>query len=595
MAQRHDYKLNSQRTDAAEMQHREEGYPLMRGPRDFGLVGIDQQRRCIAGNGVLVHHDLDHVLQRRQVEHGVEQRVLQYRAQSPRAGLAVERAPGDRFQRGFAHLQLDALHAEHLLELLEQRVLGLGQDLDQRDLVELLQRRDHRQPAHELGNEAVLDQVLGLHLAQHLGDVLAVVARAHLGAEADAALLRARADDLVEPVERAAAHEQDVGGVDLHELLVGVLAPALRRHRRDGALDQLEQRLLHALARDVAGDRGVVGLARDLVDLVNVDDTALRLLDVVVAFLQQLLDDVLDVLADVAGLGEGGGVRHHEGDVEQACQRLREQRLARAGGADQQDVRLGELDVVVLGERLQPLVVVVDRDRQDFLRDILADHVLVEYGADLLGHRQVRLRPLRPVIALGLLADDVVAELDALVADEHRGARNELAHLVLALAAERAVEQFLAADLIGHRLPLSPRNSFYAFGPACQNLVHDTVAERLLAAEEIVAVRVPLDGLQVLPGVLGEDLVQLRLAVQYLPRVYLDVRGLPLEAAQRLVDHHARVRQAEALALGAGREQQRAHAGRLADAQRGDGGLHELHGVVDRQPVRDRSARRVDV
>jgi hypothetical protein len=42
---------------------------------------------------------------------------------------------------------------------------------------------------------------------------------------------------------------------------------------------------------------------------------------------------------------------------------------------------------------------------------------------------------------LELFADDVVAELDALVADEHGRAGNELAHLVLALAAERAVEQ----------------------------------------------------------------------------------------------------------------------------------------------------------
>ena len=75
-------------------------------------------------------------------------------------------------------------------------------------------------------------------------------------------------------------------GVDLQEVLLRVLAPALRRHVRDGAFDDLEQRLLHALARDVAGDRRVVALARDLVDLVDVDDAALRALDVVVGVLQ---------------------------------------------------------------------------------------------------------------------------------------------------------------------------------------------------------------------------------------------------------------------------------------------------------------------
>ncbi len=152
------------------------------------------------------------------------------------------------------------------------------------------------------------------------------------------------------PGERAAADEQDVGGVDLQELLLRMLAPALRRHRGDGALDELQQRLLHALARDVARDRRVVGLARDLVDLVDVDDAGLRLLDVVVALLQQLLDDVLDVLADVAGLGERRGIGDRERHIQQPRQRLGQQRLAAAGRADQQDVALGELDLV-LGAR----------------------------------------------------------------------------------------------------------------------------------------------------------------------------------------------------------------------------------------------------
>ena len=62
--------------------------------------------------------------------------------------------------------------------------------------------------------------------------------------------------------------------------------------------------------------RGVVALARDLVDLVDVDDAALRLLDVVVGVLQQVDDDVLDVLADVAGLGQVGGVGDGERHVE---------------------------------------------------------------------------------------------------------------------------------------------------------------------------------------------------------------------------------------------------------------------------------------
>ena len=204
--------------------------------------------------------------------------------------------------------------------------------------------------------------------------IFARSARRHraVGAEADRALADPLLDDLLQPVERAAADEQHVRRVDLDEVLVGVLPAALGRHVGDRALEDLEQRLLDALARDVAGDRRVVGLARDLVDLVDVDDPALGARDVEVRRLDQAQQDVLDVLADVAGLGERGRVRDAERDVEDARERLREQRLARAGGPDEQDVGLLELDVVDVAARVDPLVVVVDGDREDLLRLLLA-------------------------------------------------------------------------------------------------------------------------------------------------------------------------------------------------------------------------------
>ncbi len=315
-------------------------------------VAIDDVGLGGALDHAVVDHDLGHVAQRRQVVHGVEQHVLQDGAQAARAGLALHGLARHGPQRLVPELELRAFHLEQLAVLLGERVLRLGQDRHQRRLVELIERRHHRQAADEFRNQAELDQILGLDVVEHVLAVRLGVGAAHLGGEADAALLRAVQDDLLEPRERAAADEQDIGGVDLQELLLRMLASALRRHRGDRALDELEQRLLHALARDVARDRRVVGLARDLVDLVDVDDARLRLLDVVVALLQQLLNDVLDVLADVAGLGQRGGIGDRERHVQQPRQGLGQQRLAAAGRADQQDVALGELDLVLLARAL---------------------------------------------------------------------------------------------------------------------------------------------------------------------------------------------------------------------------------------------------
>src|SRR6185295_3694834 len=125
---------------------------------------------------------------------------------------------------------------------------------------------------------------------EHQADVLAVVLAANLCAEADPALLRARTDDFVESVESAPTDEQDVGRIDLYEFLIWVLTSTLWRNRRNGSFDQLQQRLLHAFARNIPGNRRVIGFARDFVDLVDVNDPALGFIDVVVALLQQFLN-----------------------------------------------------------------------------------------------------------------------------------------------------------------------------------------------------------------------------------------------------------------------------------------------------------------
>ncbi len=77
----------------------------------------------------------------------------------------------------------------------------------------------------------------------------------------------------------------------------GCLRPPCGGHAANGAFQNLQQRLLHAFAGDVARDGDVLGLARDLVNLVNVNDAALGALHVVIGVLQQAQDDVLDVFA----------------------------------------------------------------------------------------------------------------------------------------------------------------------------------------------------------------------------------------------------------------------------------------------------------
>src|SRR5262245_21810374 len=106
--------------------------------------------------------------------------------------------------------------------------------------------------------------------------------RADVGMKPHAILADSHLNHPVKADESAAAYEQDVRRVYEVEFLVWVFTPALRRDVGDRAFEDLEQRLLHAFAGNVAGDRRVLVLAADLVYLVDIDDALLRALDVAV-------------------------------------------------------------------------------------------------------------------------------------------------------------------------------------------------------------------------------------------------------------------------------------------------------------------------
>ena len=77
---------------------------------------------------------------------------------------------------------------------------------------------------------------------------------AQFSAETDAAGTHAGCDAVVNIVEGASHNEENVRGINLNIRMCRVLASALRRYGRHGALNNLQQRLLHAFTGHVTGD-----------------------------------------------------------------------------------------------------------------------------------------------------------------------------------------------------------------------------------------------------------------------------------------------------------------------------------------------------
>src|SRR5439155_16894284 len=178
--------------------------------------------------------------------------------------------------------------------------------------------------------------------------------------------------------------------------LLWMLAATLRRDIANRAFENFQQRLLHALARNIARDGNIFGLARNLVDFIDIDNSPLRALHVVVGVLQQPQDDILNVLAYVAGLSQRGGIGDREWHIENLGQRAGEQSFARAGRPDHEDVAFFNLDLGVRiatgglfwfrGRRWfleNALVVIMNGHGQGLLGMLLPDTAQIELALDL--------------------------------------------------------------------------------------------------------------------------------------------------------------------------------------------------------------------
>src|SRR6266540_4080108 len=138
-----------------------------------GLVdrgaGLGDERRLEAlRDRLLRDHALGDVLTRWQLEHHVEQRGLDDRAQAARAGLTLERLLRDLPQPVLGEDELDVVVGEEALVLLDERVLRLGEDLDEVVLLQLVHGRDDGQTPDELGNQAEVEQVFRHYLCEQL-------------------------------------------------------------------------------------------------------------------------------------------------------------------------------------------------------------------------------------------------------------------------------------------------------------------------------------------------------------------------------------------------------------------------------------------
>src|SRR5437762_1469750 len=330
----------------------------------------------------------------RRFEEDVRQHLLEDAAQSPRAQALLHRVLDDRPQRPVPQIERRSVERGCVLVLAREAVRRYGEDLVQLVRGQFRELHLHGEPAEKLGEHSVLDQLL------HPQPDVALPAP--FGPETDL-LVDLR---LVQIGEGARADEEDVVRVHLHEVVLVPMLGDVERYEDLAALEELEERLLDALAPDVAaagtGARAS-GAPRDLVDLVDEDDPALGGIDGVAALEEQLRDHHLDVLPVVPGLGVLGRVDYREGHFEELGEVAGDVRLPASGRAHEEQVRFAQERLRCEPPLLDALQVLVRRRRHRALGGSLADDVPVEVLEDLPRgeHPQLFARSLLPRTSRG--------------------------------------------------------------------------------------------------------------------------------------------------------------------------------------------------
>jgi hypothetical protein len=103
---------------------------------------------------------------------------------------------------------------------------------------------------------------------------------------------------------------------------------------------------------------------------------------------------------------------------------------------------------------------VVDRDGEDLLGIDLANDELIKERGDLARRRHVIEDEFGAITEL--VGDDVVTQVNALVADVDAGSRNQFLDLLLTLRAETALNQVVTFTELRHRSPPSLPTSYEA-------------------------------------------------------------------------------------------------------------------------------------
>ena len=140
-----------------------------------------------------------------------------------------------------------------------------------------------------------------------------------------------------------------------------MLSAALRRNRCHCTLQDLQKCLLNTFTGNISCNRDILGLLRDLVDLIDINNTSFGFLNVIICCLNQFQQNILHIFTDITCFCQSCCICDSKWYIQNLSQCLCQKCFAGTGRSYHNNIALLQFHIIA-GVGCDSLVMIINSD-----------------------------------------------------------------------------------------------------------------------------------------------------------------------------------------------------------------------------------------
>ena len=125
-----------------------------------------------------------------------------------------------------------------------------------------------------------------------------------------------------------------------------MFSSTLWRNRCNRAFHDFQKCLLHTFTGYIPGNGSIFGFSCNFINLIDVDDSLLCPLDIIVSGLDNLKQNVFHVFSYITGFCQRSGICDRKGNIQHSCQILRQESFTGTGRTKHQNITFLQFHII---------------------------------------------------------------------------------------------------------------------------------------------------------------------------------------------------------------------------------------------------------